>query len=148
MAAHPVERSHNRDVVRRMAPVGNHWVCTPCVPRGPARLREPLSFSLTLDSSQRGAFAVGASMWWRVDPLGLAVVRQRAVSDQRRFLVRSCLPVHDQDSGPKGSRALLFGRSCGATSCAACTVRPASDSVAGFKHHADAKGAAPGSLVA
>jgi len=59
-------------------------------------------FSLPVDTRQRGTFALGESMSWRSDPLGLTVVRQRTSRVRRRFL------VHPRPLLPLGGR-LAFG---------------------------------------
>jgi transglutaminase-like putative cysteine protease/uncharacterized protein (DUF58 family) len=59
-------------------------------------------FSLPVDTRQRGTFALGESMSWRSDPLGLTVVRQRTTRVRRRFL------VHPRPLLPLGGR-LAFG---------------------------------------
>jgi transglutaminase-like putative cysteine protease/uncharacterized protein (DUF58 family) len=67
------------------------------------RHRPPrVSFSLPIDTRARGTFALGESMLWRSDPLGLAVVRQRTSRVRRRFL------VHPLPLLPVGGR-LAFG---------------------------------------
>ena len=67
------------------------------------RHRPPrVSFSLPIDTRERGTFALAESMMWRADPLGLTVVRQSAGRVRRRFL------VHPLPLLPVGGR-LAFG---------------------------------------
>lgn len=67
------------------------------------RRRPPrVSFSFPIDTRARGTFALGESMQWRSDPLGLTVVRQRTSRVRRRFL------VHPLPRLPVGGR-LAFG---------------------------------------
>ena len=98
---------------RARVTVANLRTQPPMVPVGmPAQLtgeltgwrqRGPrISFSLPIDTGNRGTFALGESMMWRSDPLGLAVVRQRTSRVRRRFL------VHPLPLLPVGGR-LAFG---------------------------------------
>ncbi|MGH9096425.1 MAG: DUF58 domain-containing protein, partial [Acidimicrobiales bacterium] len=61
-----------------------------------------VSFSLPIDTGERGTFALAESMMWRSDPLGLTVVRQPTSRVRRRFL------VHPLPLLPVGGR-LAFG---------------------------------------
>ncbi len=61
------------------------------------RHRAPrVSFTFPIDTRARGTFALGESMMWRSDPLGLTVVRQRTRRVRRRFLVHP-LPLVPPD---------------------------------------------------
>jgi transglutaminase-like putative cysteine protease/uncharacterized protein (DUF58 family) len=60
------------------------------------------SFSLPIDTRERGIYAVSESMTWRSDPLRLVVVRQRTSRIRQRFL------VHPLPLLPVGGR-LAFG---------------------------------------